>query len=428
MSKTAVIVGLGSNIEPLKNLRAAVSELKKVSYFNLKKISSIYESDAQVLENSDQKTQKKYLNAAVFIEIENFDALECLCILKSIEKKLGRINTEKWAPREIDLDILYVENFKLETNELTIPHKQFTARPFALLPALDVFEGLKIELPLWSKKWFEKKPFNTKKSVQFFWPQFVGILNVTTDSFSDGNQFLNEKTFKAQAAKLIAAGADILDIGAESTRPEASAITAEFEFEKLNLALSWLKEMNLATKISIDCRNDDVLQKVLSLHHIDYLNDVTGFDNPNMLQILKQTKIPAVVMHSLTIPPNQNNILKVTESPSVQLFNWFKNKLEIFEKNDINLNRIIFDPGIGFGKSPKQNSHILNHLDELSEIKNDFYLGFSRKSYLNQFTDAKACERDLASAIQLVQINPLYCQYLRTHDIESQKTALKIAT
>jgi len=131
-------------------------------------------------------------------------------------------------------------------------------------------------------------------------------------------------------------------------------------------------------------------------------------------------------MHSMTIPPNQTDVLNTNENPNTQLITWWKNKLEIFEKNNIHSDRLVFDPGIGFGKTPQQNSYILNHIEELSEIKQPVYLGFSRKSYLNQFTQAPSIERDLATAIQMTKINLLYCQYLRTHDIESQKTALRM--
>jgi 2-amino-4-hydroxy-6-hydroxymethyldihydropteridine diphosphokinase / dihydropteroate synthase len=422
MSKTTVIVGLGSNVSALTNLRIAVRELKKI--FKLNKISSIYESDAQVLPNSPSDYNQKYLNAAVLIEAENFDPYLFLAELKKIEKKMGRQILDKWAPREIDLDILYVDGFKLESNELNIPHKSLSERPFALLPALDVFPDLQVEKPIWCDGWVQVKPFNTVKSKNYFWPEFVGILNVTPDSFSDGGKFLAEDNFKQQASNLVASGAGILDLGAESTRPNAVGIDFKTEFQRLHQALNWLNELKLEIKISIDTRNPDVLTKVLQNHDIDFLNDVTGFENSQMLNILKVTKMSAVVMHSITIPPYQTQTLKMDENPNSQLICWWGKKIEIFEQNNIDLSRLIFDPGIGFGKTPQQNSYILNHLDEVEDIQQDIYLGFSRKSYLNQYANQPAHQKDLATALQLSKINLLYCQYLRTHDIESQKTAL----
>ncbi len=424
MSTTAVIVGLGSNQNPMVHMRTAIGLLKKK--YNLKKISNIYESDAQILPDSPNDWNQKYLNAAVLIYIENFDPDQFLAELKLIEKKMGRTDSKRWAPRPIDLDILYVPGFKIISDMLNIPHQNLSERPFALLPALEVFPDIQIEKPNWCNTWVLQAPFNTVKSKNYFWPQFVGILNLTTDSFSDGNQYLSEENFKNQALKLINEGAEILDLGAESTRPQAVAVSLEIEFQRLNQALGWLTELNSEIKISIDCRNPDVVDKIFQKYKIHFLNDVGGFKKTHMIQILKSTDANAVVMHSLSIPPNQTETLNIYDNPNHQLMTWWKNKLQIFEENNIDLDRIIFDPGIGFGKTPQQNSYILNHLDELSEITQNIYLGFSRKSYLNQFTNITAQNRDLATAIQLTQINPLHCQFLRTHDIESQKTALRM--
>ncbi len=428
MSKTTVVVGLGSNLNSLQNLRSAIWHLKSITSFRLLKVSAIYESDAQVLPNAPQEWSKKYLNAAVLVEVEKFEPLHFLNELKMIEKKIGRVQSERWAPREIDLDILYVDQFKFHSEHLTIPHKNLQERPFAILPALDVFPRLQIEKPIWANEWFSaERPFRTQKSKDFFWTQFVGILNLTTDSFSDGGQYLKVDQFKFQVEKLVRDGADILDLGAESTRPGATEVSDEVEFERLNLALGWLKEMSLKVQVSLDCRKPYVLKKLLGDYQIDFLNDVTGFQNPMMLEILKDTAAKAVVMHSLTIPPDQKNVLQKDQNPCEQLMNWWEEKINFFQKNDISMERLIFDPGIGFGKTPEQNSYILNHLIEFEPVKVPVYLAFSRKSFLKQFSNIEDNDaKDLATAQLLGKINPLYYNYLRTHDIASQKIALRM--
>jgi len=370
MSKTLVVVGLGSNLNSLKNLRSALWYLKSIANFNLLKVSAIYESDAQVLPNAPLEWSKKYLNAAVLVEVENFEPLHFLNELKMIEKKIGRVQSERWAPREIDLDILYVDQFKFHSEHLTVPHKNLQERPFALLPAIEVFPEIRIEKPIWAKEWFSaERPFRTQKSKYLFWTEFVGILNLTTDSFSDGGQYLKEDQFKSQVEKLVRDGADILDLGAESTRPGATEVSDEVEFERLNSALGWLKEMSLKVQVSLDCRKPNVLKKLIYDYQIDFLNDVTGFENPAMLQILKDTAAKAIVMHSLTIPPDQKNTLFKDESPCDQLMQWWKQKIDVFKMNDISMERLIFDPGIGFGKTPAQNFYILNHLAEFKDME-----------------------------------------------------------
>lgn len=428
MSKTTVIVGLGSNLNSLKNLRSALWHLKSITSFRLLKVSAIYESDAQVLPNAPAEWSKKYLNAAVLAEVENFDPLHFLNELKMIEKKMGRVHSERWAPREIDLDILYVDQFKFHSEHLTIPHKNLQERPFALLPALEVFPTLQIEKPTWANEWFSgDRPFRTQKSKEYLWTQFVGILNLTTDSFSDGGQYLKEEHFKKQVEKLVRDGAEVLDLGAESTRPGATEVSESLEFERLNLALGWLKELKLNVQVSLDCRKSNVLKKLIEKFQIDFINDVTGFNDPSMLQILKETETKAIVMHSLTIPPDQKNTLIKEQNPCDQLMQWWKQKISVLQSNGISIDRLIFDPGIGFGKTPEQNFYILNHLEEFEKIQVPTYLAFSRKSFLKLSINSNENSfKDLATAQLLGKINPLHYQYLRTHDIESQKIALRM--
>ncbi len=428
MSKTAVVIGLGSNLNPHKNLRSALWHLKEVAGFRFIQLSAIYESDAQVLPEAPAEWSKKYLNAAVLVEVSNFEPFQFLQKLKIIEKKIGRVQSERWAPREIDLDILYVDQFEFQSDQLTIPHKNLRDRPFALLPALDVFPQIQIEKPLWAFEWFsDERPFRTQKSKDFFWTEFVGILNLTTDSFSDGGQYLKEEQFKNQVDKLVRDGAEILDLGAESTRPGAIEVSDVIEYQRLQSALGWLEEMNLNVSVSLDCRKPSVLKKLIDQFQIDFLNDVTGFQDPSMLELLKDSSAKAVVMHSLTVPPDQKNVLIKDQNPCEQLMNWWDKKVSVFQKNDISLDRLIFDPGIGFGKTPEQNFYILNHLSELGAIKVPTFLAFSRKSFLKKTINTEEnTTKDLATAQLLGKINPLFYQYLRTHDIESQKIALRM--
>lgn len=426
MSTKTVLVGLGSNQNPLAHLRWALHELKHTASVKVKTVSSIYESDALLLPGAPSAWKQKFLNAVAAIEVLNFDPESFLRILKNIEKKMGRKETAKWAPREIDLDILYVDGVCYKSETLMIPHEGFFQRPFALLPALEVFPQLQGPRPKWSNEWVWPKPFSTQKSFQHFWPKFVGILNITEDSFSDGGQILNEYSFKEKAQSLIQAGADILDIGAESTRPQAQPIAEEVELQRLQSALKWLEELNLNAQVSVDCRSSQVLSKLLEKYPIHFINDVTGFSNPEMARLLASSSALGIAMHSLSVPPKKDETLNPLENPCQQLGQWWQEKIESLKNQSVSEDKIIFDPGIGFGKTPQQNSYILNHLEELADIQSDIFLGFSRKSFLGQYTQAPAAERDTVTALQATKINWAYCQYLRTHDIESQKAALRI--
>ena len=137
-----IIIGLGSNQDALKNLRKTLLELRRIPLFKILKVSRIYESNAQLPENAPAGWNQAYLNAAVLIEVQNFDPMELLQQLKKVEIFVGRTQSEKWAPRIIDLDILYVEDFNYQNENLTIPHPLLAARAFAFLPALEVFPSM----------------------------------------------------------------------------------------------------------------------------------------------------------------------------------------------------------------------------------------------------------------------------------------------
>ena len=184
-----VIIGLGSNEEPLKHLRQALLKLRQQSNLKIKKVSRIYESDAQTPIGANDSWNKKYLNAAVLIEVFEFEPFLLLKQLKRIEKEIGRTESDSWAPRKIDLDILFADQFKLETETLNIPHKLFFERAFAYLPAQEVNSNL--------GQMIFKNSYNTKLS-SYVWPELAAIMNMTPDSFSDGGHILDKVFFLKQ--------------------------------------------------------------------------------------------------------------------------------------------------------------------------------------------------------------------------------------
>ena len=136
MQSHRVALGLGSNLEkPLAYLREALNQIKKIADLKVLNVSSIYESDAQLPENAPNGWNQKYLNAVVLCEVAaSFKPLELLYSLKKIEIKMGRIQSETWAPRIIDIDILVWENLEIKLDEIELPHPRLLERPFALLP------------------------------------------------------------------------------------------------------------------------------------------------------------------------------------------------------------------------------------------------------------------------------------------------------
>lgn len=439
MRNQIVALGLGSNLQnPIENLRRALTEIKKSSLFEVLDVASIYESDAQLPKDAMPDWQKKFLNSVVLCKVSTVPGTpvkpeELLYEVKQIEVCIGRQSAERWAPRLIDIDILYWNLEAYHSEQINIPHIRLCERPFALLPLLEVWDSQKhkigLKLPLWASAYIEVKPFNTQKSKKYFWPKIVGILNITSDSFSDGGRFLNSESLQQQVLKLIDHGADIIDIGAESTRPSATFISEDAEYENLNWALDKVFSCSKYFKddilISLDCRRPAVVRRILDQHRVDFLNDVSGFADIEMKKILKEFQIPAFVMHSLGVPPNLELTLDQFINPCIQLVEWWQDRNQDLLSFGISQDQLIFDPGIGFGKSKVQNLFILHHLQQLSKIKNDVMIGHSRKSFLSLFSDRDAEFRDTETALVTKDLNLAYVQYLRVHDVESQFIALK---
>ncbi len=427
MRNHLVALGLGSNLKiPIQNLRSALDEIKKISDLVVLKVSSIYESDAQLPDQANADWNRNYLNAVVLCEAKSTLYPNILLEgLKEIEKKLGRVATEKWAPRPIDIDILLWDKTVFADQDLKIPHPRIKDRPFVLLPLLEVWpESLPMEKPIWAQNWVSLKPFNTVKSKKHTWPWMVGILNITEDSFSDGGEFSHPEQMREQAIQLLKTGAEMIDIGAESTRPGARAVNPSDEENLLKQSLETLLPLkkDYDFKVSLDCRNPMTVANVLNRFEIDYLNDVSGFKDSKMQSILRETKLKAFVMHSLSVPPEKDLVLNLEMNPFELLNSWWQKKLE---ELDVDSARLIFDPGIGFGKTKWQSLYILSQLEQFHPVKNPIMIGHSRKSCLTHFTDRPPAARDLETALVTKDLNLAYTQYLRVHDIESQKLALR---
>lgn len=424
MRNKSVILGLGSNLgNPIENLRAALSALRKSSFFDVGQVSAIYESSAQLPLGATADWQRTFLNAAVECECDKEKTPEeILSEIKKIESELGRKCAETWAPRIIDIDILFWDRPPYKSEHLQIPHARLFERPFALLPLLELWPQPAASLPEWAKARSGEKPFGTKRSRKYFWPRFVGILNITADSFSDGGKYTDPEKLLKRAEELAGAGAEILDLGAESTRPGASHVPAEKELAALKMGFETIQRSGLGLKLSLDCRHANVVSALLENFKIDFLNDVSGFADPAMQQLLLASGATGFVMHSLSVPPRKDLLLSDAERLCLQLLRWWTSQRQILLDLGVNDKKLVFDPGIGFGKSTEQNYYILSHLSELSPVKEDIMIGHSRKSFLGNQQNAE--NRDVETAAVTAKMNLAFVQYLRVHDVPSQQAVL----
>jgi len=277
-------------------------------------------------------------------------------------------------------------------------------------------------------------------------PKIVGVLNITPDSFSDGGLYYDEKAAIEAAKNLILAGADIIDIGAESTRttqridevvhkeiPQREPIqliNETTEWDRLSAPLPEIiklaKEHNV--KVSIDTRHVTTVEKIIEHNYnVDIINDVTGFTDPNMLDVVAHTNFEVIVMHNLGIPANPQIVINENIDAVEEVKNWFVERVKLLNKSGINNDRIILDPGIGFGKTAEQSWQLIKQIKQFAELGNRLLVGHSRKSFFNLITNLPSNKRDIetyAASIFLAQNN---VDYIRVHDVEGNKRTLKTA-
>ena len=255
----------------------------------------------------------------------------------------------------------------------------------------------------------------------------MGIVNVTGDSFSDGG-FLSPESAVNHALQLLSDGADILDIGAESTRPGATEVPAEEEIRRLTPVVTSLLEKYPDTIISIDTRHSQTAEKMLELG-VKIINDVSGLEfDSRMVDVLK--KYPAsqlVLCHSRGEPDNMMSEIHCTyDSDVVETI--CRELLEAAEKSGLSRERIIFDPGFGFAKTPEQQLDMLRRSEIFVERLGKVLFGISRKSFLGKLTGESIPIRrngsTLAGELHLISCG---AAVIRTHDVRQLRDALTVS-
>jgi dihydropteroate synthase len=251
-------------------------------------------------------------------------------------------------------------------------------------------------------------------------PAVMGVLNVTPDSFSDGGQFVAPERALAQARRMIAEGADIIDIGAESTRPYGGAqpVSAEEELKRLQPVLAEL--VALGIPISIDSLKSAVVAFALDAGAV-FANDVWGLQrDPGMAGLLAARQAPVIVMHNRDRVEADIDIMK-------DIAAFFARSLEIAAKAGISPGHIVLDPGIGFGKTPEQSMTALARLDELGVFGLPLLVGASRKRFISSVTPSEPHQRLGGSIAAHLVAAKAGARIIRTHDVSETVQALRVA-
>ena len=343
--------------------------------------------------------------------MERYYTRECNFYYGNISKKL--VKEKKTLPLHQIKEISF-DNIEIITRK---SKKRISIDQIKYLP-----KNLRNKINLDLKKINSKKKnfsnLNFKKI-----PNILGVLNLTPDSFSDGGKFNTKKKGINRAMDLYKKGADLIDVGGESTRPGSKSITEKTEWVRINKILKLIVKK---LPVSLDTRKSKIMEKGITLG-VKLINDVSGLKyDSKTLTVLKKNKIPFVIQHSKGTPgnmqknPNYKNEL-------LDIYDYFEQKIKLIRSKGIKHNNIILDPGIGFGKNLKHNMNLIQEISIFHSLGFPVLVGNSRKRFIKDI----AKENDSDARIGGTMSSSLYLmmqgvQILRIHDVNEIIQGIKV--
>ena len=252
-------------------------------------------------------------------------------------------------------------------------------------------------------------------------PLLMGIVNVTPDSFSDGGQFLHSSAAVEHALELVADGADLLDIGGESTRPYSELIDAKEEFRRV---IPVVEEVCRQTNVpvSIDTSKASVAEAAVAVG-VEVINDITGLSDPKMIAVALRSKCGICTMHMQGTPQTMQDDPRY-ENVVEEVFAYLVQRRDALIASGIDRDRICLDPGIGFGKTHQHNLTLMAHCGRFLELGHPVLIGHSRKGFLGKLLGDKEADRDSATAGAALAAAAQGIQIIRVHNVRLVREAL----
>nr|KJB50550.1 hypothetical protein B456_008G176100 [Gossypium raimondii] len=423
-----VVIALGSNVgDRLNNFNQALQLMRK-SGIHITKHGCLYETAPAYVTD-----QPRFLNSAVRA-VTKLGPHELLGVLKTIERNMGRSGGIRYGPRPIDLDILFYGKYQIGSDKLTVPHERIWERPFVMAPLMDLL-GLVIDsdtVACWHS-------LSTDSDGLFgLWDKLGGESLIGKEGMKRVLPIRNH-LWEWSKKTSVMEGADIIDIGAQSTRPMASRISAEEELDRLIPVLEAVLEMpEMEEKlVSVDTFYSDVASEAVK-KGAHLVNDVSaGQLDPNMLKMVASLDVPYIAMHMRGDPTtmqSRDNLQysDVCSQVASELFSRVKDA----ELSGVPAWRIILDPGIGFSKKTEHNLDILTGLPVIrSEIAKrslaashaPLLIGPSRKRFLGEICNRPAAgERDPATIASVTAGIFGGANIVRVHNVRDNVDAVKV--
>ena len=257
-------------------------------------------------------------------------------------------------------------------------------------------------------------------------PEIMGILNITPDSFSDGGLLMDDEMIGIQISRMLAAGVDIFDVGGESTRPFAEPVSEQEELARVIPVIRRIRGMT-DLPISIDTTKAAVAEKALA-EGAAMVNDISALQHdPDMVRVARGYEGPLVIMHmqgtpgTMQIDPHYDDVVE-------EITDFFRERIDWLATGGIARERIIVDPGIGFGKTVEHNLTIVKNIARFKETGCPVLIGHSRKAFIGRILDLEVDERDCATGMLSFYCAMAGADFLRVHDVPLARQARKLAS
>ncbi|MCI0397003.1 MAG: dihydropteroate synthase [Chloroflexi bacterium] len=432
-----VFLALGSNLgQRQRNLDRAIAALGEIMV--VQAVSPVYETAPWGVAN-----QPDFLNLCLG-GTTTLEPRAFLAACKEIERELGRAPGVRWGSRLIDIDLLFYDDLVLDEEQVAIPHPGLAERAFVLVPLADIAPDmvdprsgrtiiqLLADVDTSAVRRAGARAAKRTGLEAFAWgarTYVMGILNVTPDSFSGDGLLARDEWLAAavgQAQEFVAAGADILDVGGESTRPGSVPVTAEEELARVIPVITAVRQV-VDVPISVDSYRAAVAEAALAAG-ADWVNDVWGLRmDPAMAGLVARVGCPVVIMHNRSKPKNVEQAERLGgryvgveyEDLMADVRRELQASIDLALGQGVKENQIIIDPGIGFGKTVEQSVRLLDQLDQFKPLGYPILVGPSRKSFIGYTLDLPPEERLEGTAATVAIAIDRGADIVRVHDVKA---------
>ena len=410
-----VVLSLGSNFDDRRaNLHAGLERLRKLGH-NIHTISPVVESPAQLPPNSPAEWNRPFLNL-IAIGTTSRDFKTFLGETKAVQTAIGKSGDSKWSPRELDIDIVTWTKHSARPEALSARVPEIFTRPYVLSPLLHAAP----DWPVSESAELSALELSSTAQIEFHIPLWMGILNITPDSFSDGGRYRSLDDVETEVKHMIECGVNIIDVGAESTRPNANPLSDGEEWSRLEPVLAMVRNLcadtTFAPQISIDTYHPVNAEKALEFG-VDMINDVSGLRDEAMLALARDSGKTFVAMHSVTVPVDPQISIGRTDDACEIFAAWIDQGRKLWDSRGLDPSKIIVDPGIGFGKSSLQSLDLMRSVKRFRKLGHRVLIGHSRKRFLRTFAKFDSPDLDTETIGASLNLCAQSVDILRVHNV-----------